>query len=163
VQLKTDRPRALKVMHASTLANEQLRARFAREAKIIAGVESDHIVEIIDAGVEEKSRTPYIVMELLKGESLGSAIAREGRLAPETVITYLTQAAHALDKAHAAGIVHRDLKPENLFITRADDGRPRVKVLDFGIHSTTARARSPPGSSAPRSTSRRSKFRRALR
>ncbi|MCA9639857.1 MAG: serine/threonine protein kinase, partial [Myxococcales bacterium] len=92
-----------------------------------------HIVEIIDAGVEEATNCPFIVMELLEGEELAQGLSRHGVLQPELALTLLEQAAMALDRAHSAEVVHRDLKPENLFVTRRDDGSPRVKVLDFGI------------------------------
>jgi len=61
-------------------------------------------------------------MDLLRGEDLGSLVARRGPLPPREVSTYLTQAALALDKTHPAGIIHRDLKPENLFLTRREGG-----------------------------------------
>jgi serine/threonine-protein kinase len=76
---------------------------------------------------------PFLVMDLLKGEELGSLLARRKTLPSGEVVLYLFEAALALDKTHAAGIVHRDLKPENLFVTRRDDGSPCIKVFDFGI------------------------------
>src|SRR5262249_19108681 len=60
------------------------------------------------------------------------------RLPPAEVVTYLQQAAWALDRTHAASIVHRDLKPENLFVTRREDGTPRIKILDFGVAKLVA-------------------------
>ncbi|HSN97229.1 MAG TPA: serine/threonine-protein kinase, partial [Candidatus Nanopelagicales bacterium] len=108
-------------------------ARFAREARIAGGLESDHIVRVYDAGVDEATDTPFIVMELLQGEDLGGLVRRRGSLPPAEAVLYLFQAALALDKAHTGGFVHRDLKPENLFLTMRDDGSPCLKVLDFGI------------------------------
>ncbi|WP_437632070.1 serine/threonine protein kinase [Sorangium sp. So ce854] len=125
--------RALKVMLPSLLDSEELRARFALEARITGIIESDHIVRTSDAGVDDETGTPFIVMELLRGEELGSLIKKRGALPAEDVALYLFQAALALDKTHAAGIVHRDLKPDNLFVTVRDDGSPCVKILDFGI------------------------------
>ncbi|KYF77919.1 hypothetical protein BE11_51005, partial [Sorangium cellulosum] len=125
--------RALKVMLPSLLDSEELRARFALEARITGIIESDHIVRTSDAGVDDETGTPFIVMELLRGEELGSLIKKRGALPAEDVAIYLFQAALALDKTHAAGIVHRDLKPDNLFVTVRDDGSPCVKILDFGI------------------------------
>jgi serine/threonine-protein kinase len=130
---KTQRRRALKVMLPASIQDADLRARFRLEATITAGVESDHIVETFDADVDAETGSPFIVMELLKGEDLGAVLEQRGRLPAEEVLTLLGQLALALDKTHAAGIIHRDLKPENLFVTRADDGSPRLKVLDFGI------------------------------
>ncbi|WP_437925767.1 serine/threonine-protein kinase [Sorangium sp. So ce291] len=125
--------RALKVMLPNLLDSEELRARFALEARITGIVESDHIVRTSDAGVDDETGTPFIVMELLRGEELGSLVKKRGPLPAEDVALYLFQAALALDKTHAANIVHRDLKPDNLFVTVRDDGSPCVKILDFGI------------------------------
>jgi serine/threonine protein kinase len=130
---RTDSHRALKVMLPEILADADMRARFALEARITGGIESDHIVHISDAGVDPESGTPFLVMDLLRGEELGSMVAARGALPPGEVVIYLSQAALALDKTHAAGIIHRDLKPENLFVTRRDDGAPCLKILDFGI------------------------------
>ncbi|MFO0618011.1 MAG: protein kinase [Polyangiaceae bacterium] len=143
VHLDTQRPRALKVLLAGALESDESRARFEREATIAAGIRSNHIVEVLDAGVDAETQAPFIVMELLVGEDLGSAIARRP-LPPSEVVEYLRQAARGLEKTHAAGIVHRDLKPENLFLTRRDDGSPEIKVLDFGIAKVTSGAASAP-------------------
>lgn len=131
--LSTRKPRALKVMLPDFVADSGLRARFEQEARITADVDSEHIVEIVDAGTDGETGFPFIAMELLKGEDLGAGVRRQGSLPPEEVVTLLRQAADALDKTHQAGVVHRDLKPENLFLTRRGDGSARLKVLDFGI------------------------------
>jgi tRNA A-37 threonylcarbamoyl transferase component Bud32 len=133
VHLETERRRALKVMHADILGSDDLRERFKREAKVAAHVESEFIVDVFDAGVDDATRMPFMVMELLRGEELGQRIKRVGRLAPEEAITYLQQTARALEKTHRAGIIHRDLKPENLFLMEREEGPPTIKVLDFGI------------------------------
>jgi serine/threonine-protein kinase len=142
---ETQRKRALKVMLPSLLVDEDMRSRFRREAVVTAGIESEHLVEIFDAGIEESTRAPFLVMELLRGEDLGARLEREGRLAKKDVLTLTRQVALALDKTHAAGVVHRDLKPENVFVTRRDDGTPRVKVLDFGIAKLVSRNRQAAG------------------
>ena len=72
-------------------------------------------------------------MELLRGEDLASIVEAHGPFTSQETVVLLSQAAHALDRTHAAGIVHLDLKPENLFLTTRDDGSPRLKILDFGI------------------------------
>jgi serine/threonine protein kinase len=138
LQTSTQRYRALKVMLPSLVTDPEMRARFELEAKIAAGIESEHIVETMDAGIDQPTGMPFIVMELLKGEELGALLKERKRLSPDDVVTYLSQAALALDRTHAAGIIHRDLKPENLFLTRRDDGSPRVKILDFGVAKIVA-------------------------
>ena len=133
VHIETERRRALKVMHAHFVQSAELRDRFKLEAKAAAQIDSEFIVDVFDAGVDEATQMPFLVMELLKGEELGKRLERVGRFAPPEAITYLWQTALALDKTHKANIVHRDLKPENLFLTQREDGPPRVKVLDFGV------------------------------
>jgi len=135
---KTDKRRALKVMLPSILEDPDFRVRFEREARITGGIESDHVVHVSDAGIDESTTTPFLVMELLSGQELSQIVKKRGGLPPAEALVYLTQAARGLDKTHAAGIVHRDLKPENLFITTADDGSPRLKILDFGIAKVVA-------------------------
>jgi serine/threonine-protein kinase len=131
--------RALKVMLPGAIEDPGLRARFALEARITGDVESDHIVRVFDAGIDEATETPFLVMELLQGEDLGQKLKQGGPLPPEEALAYLGQAAMALDKTHAASIVHRDLKPDNLFVTKRDDGSSCVKILDFGIAKVVAR------------------------
>jgi serine/threonine-protein kinase len=138
VHLETERPRALKLMHPHTLDSPELRDRFRREARVTSRVESEFIVEVFDAGIDEVTSQPFLVMELLRGEELSKRIKRAGALSRGEVVSHLGQVAMALDKTHAANIVHRDLKPENLFLTVRDDGSPRVKILDFGVAKLVA-------------------------
>jgi serine/threonine-protein kinase len=137
---RLDSPRALKVMLPGVIEDDDLRARFEREAKITGAIQSDHIVRVSDAGVDAATDTPFLVMELLHGEELSRMMRKRKRLPPEELIVYLRQIALALDKTHAAGIVHRDLKPANIFITSRDDGTPCVKILDFGIAKVITQA-----------------------
>jgi hypothetical protein len=133
VDENTDSRRALKVLLPTVAQDADQRARFTREARVTGNIESDHIVRISDSGVDQATGSPFLVMELLRGEEIGKTLEKRGALDPSEAVTYLTQAALALDKTHAAGIVHRDLKPSNLFVSRRDDGSPCVKILDFGI------------------------------
>ncbi|MBI4706071.1 MAG: protein kinase [Deltaproteobacteria bacterium] len=105
--------------------------RFEREAKAAARIRSPHVVEIKDLGVMPGGR-PFIVMELLHGESLGKRLACSGALGLDETATIVKQVAKALGAAHALGIVHRDIKPDNIFLVAAHD-ELLVKVLDFGI------------------------------
>lgn len=134
---KTASRRALKVMLPQLISNESLRARFELEAKITGSIESDHLVRVLDAGVDSISQMPFLVMELLRGEDLASVVQNHGILAPRDVVLYIGQTARALDKTHQANVVHRDLKPDNLFLTYRDDDTPCVKILDFGIAKAT--------------------------
>jgi serine/threonine-protein kinase len=138
IHLETNRRRALKVMHPHLFQSEEMRARFKLEARIAAEVDSEYIVDVSDAGVDEATQTPFLVMELLRGEELGDRLKRMGRLPPEEVVMYMQQTAWALDRTHAASIVHRDLKPANLFLTTREDGTPRIKILDFGVAKLVA-------------------------
>ncbi|WP_437306564.1 serine/threonine-protein kinase [Sorangium sp. So ce388] len=133
VDLQTARRRALKVMHPHTVERDDLRERFKLEARVAGQVDSPALVDVLDAGVDDATGTPFLVMELLRGETLSQRLARVGRRAPEEVLTYLGQSAPAIDKMHRLGIVHRDLKPSNLFLEQREDGAPRLKILDFGV------------------------------
>ncbi len=138
IHLETDRHRALKVMHPHLFQSEEMRERFKREARIAAQVDSEYIVDVSDAGVDDATHIPFLVMELLRGEELGDRLKRMGRLPPEEVVMYMQQTAWALDRTHAASIVHRDLKPANLFLTTREDGTPWIKILDFGVAKLVA-------------------------
>ena len=127
----TKHRRALKLLHKSMAAMPSVVERFLREASAAGRVGNPHIVETFDAGVLE-SGEPYLVMEILRGEPLSARIGR-GRMTVAEVVDLIGQAAGGVQAAHDAGIVHRDLKPDNLFITEGSDGRPFVKILDFGI------------------------------
>jgi len=126
----TKHRRALKMLHAAMAAMPSIVERFLREASAAGRVGNPHIAETFDAGVLETGE-PYLVMELLRGEPLSSRVAR-GPLLLHEVVDLIGQACVGVAAAHAAGIVHRDLKPDNLFVDDVD-GRPFVKILDFGI------------------------------
>jgi formylglycine-generating enzyme required for sulfatase activity/tRNA A-37 threonylcarbamoyl transferase component Bud32 len=138
VHLDTRRHRALKVMLPQLVSNDALRQRFKQEATIVANVHSQHVVEITDAGVDNATGAPFIVMELLIGHDLQEMLEQKGPMNPHQLAELMRQAALALDRTHKAGIVHRDLKPENLFVTLRDDGAPHLKILDFGIAKVVA-------------------------
>jgi serine/threonine-protein kinase len=123
---------AVKVMNPAMLSDARSVARFQGEAGSIASLRSLHVVQVLDDGVDEATGAPFIVMELLEGETLADRLARVTRLYPTKVARIVSQVAMALGRAHAAGVVHRDLKPDNIFLARADDDEI-VKVLDFGI------------------------------
>jgi serine/threonine-protein kinase len=127
----TKHRRALKLLHKSMAAMPSVVERFLREASAAGRVGNPHIIETFDAGVLDTGE-PYLVMEILRGQPLASRIA-QGPMPFAEVVDLMGQAAAGVQAAHAAGIIHRDLKPDNLFITDGGDGRPFVKLLDFGI------------------------------
>jgi eukaryotic-like serine/threonine-protein kinase len=109
---------------------ELSRERFLREAKAVATLNHPNICAIYDVGEQEGQ--PYLVMELLHGETLQQYLSHY-RLLPSEVITLGQQAASALAAAHARGIIHRDIKPANLFVTGSGRDRKQLKILDFGV------------------------------
>lgn len=123
---RLNRTVAIKVLPASFSADRERLQRFAQEARAAAALNHPNILSIFDIGEEQGA--PYVVSELLEGETLRERL-RNGALPIRRVIDYATQVAKGLAAAHEKGIVHRDLKPENLFLTT--DGR--VKILDFGL------------------------------
>jgi eukaryotic-like serine/threonine-protein kinase len=134
-QLSTGKNRALKLMKAELLLDATLLARFEQEARVSSLIRSDHIVEVVGAGMDPGTQRPWLAMELLEGETLASLLGRRGRLPPQEARVLFAQLCHGLGAAHAARIVHRDLKPENIFIARTQQLGVdfRVKILDFGI------------------------------
>jgi serine/threonine-protein kinase len=123
---------ALKFLLPAALANSIAVGRFAQEARAAVRLRSEHVARVIDVGRLE-SGAPYIVMEYLEGADLGAVLETRGMLGITEAVDYVLQACEAIAEAHTLGIVHRDLKPRNLFVMMHLDGRPFVKVLDFGI------------------------------
>jgi serine/threonine protein kinase len=125
---------AVKLIAKRYAGSREARQRFDLEAKAVAQLRSRYVVQIFDNG-ETEDGTPYIVMELLDGESLDHRIERRGPVPLDQAVRILGQIGRALVRAHGLGIVHRDLKPENIFLTRSDEdeGGEVAKVLDFGI------------------------------
>jgi len=135
-------PVAVKVLLPDIARDPRAIERFLREAQIAARLRHRNVVRVEDFGLDaaegpDAPTTPFLVMELLHGESLARRLARPPRLSARQVVAVVQQIGAALDAAHGAGIVHRDLKPENIFLARDIDGasspEPVVKVLDFGV------------------------------
>ena len=123
---------ALKFLQPHAALDSSLVERFVREGKAAARLKSEHVARVLDVG-RMKDGMPYIVMEFLDGNTLSAVVKQRGALPIAEAVGYVLQACDAVAEAHAMKIVHRDLKPENLFVTSRNDGRPLVKVLDFGI------------------------------
>jgi serine/threonine-protein kinase len=121
---------AVKLVLSRVAESEPLRARFLREAQAAAALRSPHVVQILDFGV--CADTPFMVMELLEGESLRERLTRLSALSLADTTRIVVHVARALERAREAGIVHRDLKPDNVFLVRNAD-EEIAKVLDFGI------------------------------
>ena len=132
---------AIKYLQPSALTRPNLVERFAREARLVAKIQSAHVARVHDVGKLDDG-SPYMVMEYLEGKELGELL-RGGPLPIEEAIDYILQACDALAEAHALGIVHRDLKPANLFLARRSGGSTILKILDFGISKMPVKEENP--------------------
>jgi hypothetical protein len=130
IDTELNRPVALKVMRPELAAESGVRERFLKEARALASVSNDHVVTIHTVG--EHDGLPFIVMELLAGETLDTRM-RRGPLALVQVLKFGREVAHGLAAAHAAGVIHRDVKPDNVVIEAVHD---RATLIDFGLAHT---------------------------
>jgi eukaryotic-like serine/threonine-protein kinase len=133
--LHTGRRVAVKLIRGTSLEpskRAQSLRRFEREARAVGRIESDHVVSVLDTGVDA-SGDPYLVMELLRGEDLRELLRRVGRLDADLAVRIVYQACLGLQAAHDQGIVHRDIKAANLYLARRGQDRIVTKLLDFGI------------------------------
>jgi eukaryotic-like serine/threonine-protein kinase len=128
---------AIKILHERHLHNPAMERRFYNEARAIAALEHPGTVKLFDIGRAGDGRA-YVVMELLRGETLRTRIGSRG-VPLASALSFAVQISSAMAAAHQKGIVHRDLKPENVFIVRDPDvgSGERVKILDFGIAKRT--------------------------
>ncbi len=123
---------AVKLLSDRLLGDADAVERFRREARAAASIRHDNVVRVTDSGTDEEG-TPFLVMERLHGESLGSLLKRHRRLPAEAAAAVAQEVLRGLEAAHAQGIIHRDLKPGNVFLSWEGEERLRVKLLDFGI------------------------------
>ena len=135
----TGRRVALKVIITEALqAGEEALVRFQREALASGSIDSQHVVQVLDTGIDPATKSPYMVMEYLAGSDALDAVQKHGPLLPHVVLRITAQACLGLAKAHDAGIVHRDIKSANVYLARRDNNELIVKVLDFGIAKVRA-------------------------
>ena len=137
--MQLDQKVALKFLKHEAMQSEEAVERFIREAKNAVRLRSEHVAKVTDVGTLDNG-APYMVMEYLEGADLSRVVQATGSITIEEAVAFVLQACEAIAEAHALGIIHRDLKPQNLFVTRRVDGRPLVKVLDFGISKTLEQA-----------------------
>lgn len=136
VHTRLGRPVAIKVLAAAFAGSETARRRFRREARALARLRSEHVVDVFDV-LDAPDGRPVLVTELLEGEDLGQRIERAGPLSAADTLELGVQLSAALAQAHAAGVIHRDLKPSNVFLAGPKDGPIQVKLLDFGVARMT--------------------------
>jgi serine/threonine protein kinase, bacterial len=135
LDLRLDRPVALKVMDSRYAGDHQFLTRFQREARAVARLKDPGLVAVYDQGID--GQHPFLVMELIEGGTLRELLRERGPMPPHAVAAVLRPVLGGLAVAHRAGLVHRDIKPENVLIS--DDGD--VKIADFGLVRAVAEAK----------------------
>ncbi|MGC4065868.1 MAG: serine/threonine-protein kinase [Polyangiaceae bacterium] len=130
--LLRNRPVVVKQLTDDAMANDELRRRFLSEAETLAGLSHPNIVRVLDYGASLDER-PFLVMEPLRGETLGALLARRPHQPVELALMIATEAAKGLAAAHAQQVFHRDVKPDNLFLIGPRGAPTGVKVIDFGM------------------------------
>ena len=132
----TDRPVAIKFLHADLLESDQHAKRFLREVRTAAKINHPNVCAVHDAGLDEND-VPYLVQELLKGDDMHTLL-EQADLGKKDIFDIAVQLLDALSALHEHGIVHRDIKPENVFLVESGGKRRVVKLLDFGIAKAMA-------------------------
>ena len=131
VRTKLERPVAIKVMHLALPSQMKARERFEREAQVMARLDHPHCVSIIDYGIHQQK--PYVVMELVRGQSLHDMITELGTIEIPRAVDIMRQILSGLAHAHEQGIIHRDIKPANIMVTPKAPLGLHVRILDFGL------------------------------
>lgn len=138
LDVRLDRPVALKVMDSRYSGDSHFLTRFGREAKAVARLKDPGLVAVYDqGGGGSAGQPPFLVMELIEGGTLRELLTERGPMPPHAVAAVLAPVLGGLAVAHRAGLVHRDIKPENVLIS--DDGE--VKIADFGLVRAVAEAK----------------------
>jgi serine/threonine protein kinase len=128
---RTGKRVAVKVLEGRQPLSHRRIGRFWREVSIVERLRHPHIVEALDCGIVDDQ--PFLVMELVEGETLASLLARRGRLSLDEIACIFLPVCSAIAKVHDMGVVHRDLKPSNIMLTSAPEGQIVPKVVDFGV------------------------------
>jgi len=133
---------ALKRLHPELAHDSHAISRFQREARAAGASGHEHVVDVLDLGFAEDG-APYLVMELLVGESLATRLKRQRQIAPRRAAAIAGQVLSALEAVHALDVIHRDLKPDNIFLSKRNGRTDYVKVLDFGVSKMSAEGKDP--------------------
>ncbi|HSE39298.1 MAG TPA: protein kinase [Acidobacteriota bacterium] len=137
-----DKERAIKVVHRSLTESQDFVQRFIREAKLLSNLNHPNVVQLYDFGMLDEN-TFFMVMELIKGQTVIDRIQQQTRIPSEDSIRIIREAALGLGSAHRKGIIHRDISPDNLILVPDSSGNEITKVVDFGIakplHEDTGR------------------------
>lgn len=140
--LSVGRRVALKRLHPELATDAHAVSRFQREARAAGASGHEHVVDVLDLGFADDG-APYLVMELLAGESLATRLERVRQLAPQRAAAIAGQVLSALEAVHGLDVIHRDLKPDNIFLTRRHGRADYVKVLDFGVSKRNVEGQDP--------------------
>ncbi|MCA9555925.1 MAG: serine/threonine protein kinase, partial [Myxococcales bacterium] len=132
-RVQDQRPVVVKVLKGQRVQDLGNVRRFYQEARAASALDHPRVVRILEFGVDEATRAPFLAMERIQGRTLKALINREGPLSEVRAARIFLQIAEGLAAAHAQGILHRDLKPSNVMITEGPGGAEQVKVLDFGL------------------------------
>lgn len=125
---KIGRVAAIKLLRSEIAVNKGVRERFEQEAAAVNAVAHHAVVQVLDVD-EDEDGIPFLVMELLEGETLADRVERDKKMKPDQLLDMVDQLLDVLVACHKKGVIHRDIKPENLFLQK----NGRLKVLDFGI------------------------------
>jgi len=130
--IESGRPVAIKMLDASARGSRELRERLAREAVMLTGVQSPYVSRLLGFGWEEDQ--PFLILERLKGETLGDVLRRELRVDAHRLVEWVEQLLIGLRDCHNANVIHRDVKPSNIFLVQGPGGgEPVVRLIDFGV------------------------------
>ncbi len=131
IHKQSGKPVAIKLLDAAARGSRELRERMAREAVVLASLQSPHVSRLLGYGWE--SEQPFLVLERLEGETLADVLRREKRLAAARLVDWVEQLLVGVRDCHRANVIHRDIKPANIFLEKRDGAEPVVKLIDFGV------------------------------